>query len=321
MKKGINLPQSPQITEKEGNSAVFRIDGCYPGYGITLANALRRVLLSSLPGAAIVAFKIKGVDHEFSTIPYVLEDVIHIGLNLKKISFKADLEQLLEKNESLKATLKVKGEKVVTAKDIRPPAGIEVVNKEAHIATLTHKKAVLEAELFISAGYGYEPSEMRQKEKLPIGTIALDAIYTPIKRVSYEIENMRIGERTDFNRIIMRIITDGSITPEEAFKEAAGILENHFAFLKHLKEIKKKIQKKGVLTPKPKEKKETILEKPIEELKIPSKIVKLLNKNNIKTVKGLTQRKAESLAKIEGLGEKSLKEIVKALKKYQLSLR
>lgn len=213
----------PKVIKKSDNRAIFEIDNCYPGYGITIGNAFRRVILSSLPGAAITSVKIKGVSHEFSTIPNVLEDVIQIILNLKQIRFKVNADI-----SSLQIELKVNGEKEVKAKDIKTTAEIEVVNKDAHIATLTSPKAKLEMELEIGTGLGYVPVEQRKKDKLEIGAIALDAIYTPVKRVNYEVENMRVGDRTDFNRVKIDIETDGSVEPEYAFNRAAEILLEQF---------------------------------------------------------------------------------------------
>ena len=224
MEHKIPLPQKARAVKKEENRVIFEIDGCYPGYGMTLGNAFRRVLLSSLPGAAIISVKIKGVSHEFSTIPYVLEDVIHIILNLKQIRFKVNSPESLP----LKIELKASGEKEVKAKDIKLSSEIEIINKDAHIATLTDKKAKLEMEIEIQSGLGYVPVEQGKKEKLEIGAIAIDAIFSPIKKINYEIENMRVGDRTDFNRLMIDIETDGSVTPEYAFTKAADILVDHF---------------------------------------------------------------------------------------------
>ncbi len=214
----ISLPKSFKISEKKDNFISFVVEGLYPGYGVTLGNALRRVLLSSLPGAAITEVKIKGVDHEFSTIPAVLEDVITICLNLKRLRFKIYSE------ESQKAILKAKGEKEITGNDFELPSQLELVNPEQHIASLTDKKANIEIEILVRKGIGYEPREMRNREKLEIGQLSLDAAYTPIKRVSFDVENMRVGERTDFDRLILNIETDGTIAPEEALLAATDIL-------------------------------------------------------------------------------------------------
>jgi len=222
METNILLPKNYKIIKQEGNRSVFEIENCYPGYGMTLGNAFRRVLLSSLPGAAITSVKIKGINHEFSTIPHVLEDVIQIILNLKQVRFK------LYSKEPVVLSLKVKGEKKVKASDIKATSDIEIINQDAHIATLTDKKAELDMEIEAASGLGYLPVEQRKKDKISVGHIAIDAIFTPIKKVNYEIENMRVGERTDFDRLIIDLETDGSINPEEAMQRAAQILVNHF---------------------------------------------------------------------------------------------
>lgn len=218
----IPLPLQPKIIEKKGNWARFEIEALYPGYGVTIGNSLRRVLLSSLSGGAVTQMKIKGVSHEFSTIPGVLEDVVTIMLNLKQLRFR------VFSAEPQKATLKVKGEREVLASDFKYPAQVEIVNKDAPIATLTNKKAELEMEIQIEKGIGYLPRELIKKEKLEIGVIPLDALFTPVRRVSFRVENMRVGERTDFDRLFLEIETDGVISPQEAFSQASEILVRHF---------------------------------------------------------------------------------------------
>ena len=210
-----------KISEKD-NIGVFEIEALYAGYGLTIGNTLRRVLLSSLPGAVITQVKIKGIKHEFSTIRGVLEDVIELSLNLKKIRFK------IFTNEPQILTLKAKGETKVKASDIKLNANVEIVTPDVHIATLTDKKAELEMELMVEKGLGYLPAESRKKEKLAIGTISLEAYFSPIRNVSYSIENMRLGERTDYNRLRITIQTDGSITPSAALRKASRILIDHF---------------------------------------------------------------------------------------------
>lgn len=223
----ILLPHKPKIASQKENWARFEIEALYPGYGVTIGNSLRRVLLSSLPGAAITQVKIKGVQHEFSTIPGVLEDVIMIIMNLKQMRFK------IYADEPQKATLKIKGEKEVKGSDFELPSQVELVNKNCQIATLTEKKAILEMEIQIEKGMGYEPVENRKKKgKLEIGVIPIDAIFVPMRRVSYKVENMRVGERTDFDKLTLEIETDGTITPQEAFLRASEILVNHFLFIK-----------------------------------------------------------------------------------------
>jgi len=217
------LPTKPKITKQEKNKAVFEIEALYPGYGVTIGNSLRRVLLSSLDGAAITQVKIKNVPHEFSTMPGVLEDIIQIMLNLKQLRFKIYTE------EPQKATLKVRGEKKVRGSDFEIPAQLELVNKDCHIATVTDKKTELEIEIQVEKGIGYSPRETRKKEKLEIGTIPLDAIFTPVRRIAFRVENMRVGERTDFDRLFLEVETDGTILPEDAFCRASEILVKQFS--------------------------------------------------------------------------------------------
>lgn len=221
------FPQKPKIIseDKKEHSATFEIEELASGYGITIGNFLRRVLLSSLEGAAITSFKIKDVPHEFSTIPGILEDVVEIMLNLKKIRVK------LFGKESQILFLSKKGEGEIKAKDVEKNANVLIINPDALIATATAKKADLEIELTVETGIGYSPVEQRKREKLKIGTILLDAIFTPVQKVSYEIENMRVGERTDFNRLKLFIQTDGTIAPEEALNQGLIILANHFLAL------------------------------------------------------------------------------------------
>jgi DNA-directed RNA polymerase subunit alpha len=251
MEYKIPLPLKAKIIKKSDNHAIFEIDNCYPGYGITIGNAFRRVLLSSLEGAAITSVKIKGVSHEFSTIPNVLEDVIQVILNLKQVRFKVLAKEVFP----IKVELKASGQKEVKAKDVKLTSDVEIINKDIHIATLTSPKAKLEMEIEIGTGLGYLPVEQRKKEKLEIGSIALDAIFTPIKKVNYEVENMRVGEKTDFNKVKIDIETDGSINPEQAFIKAADILVEHFGvFASEKKEVEAIKEKKVKKTKKSKKK-------------------------------------------------------------------
>lgn len=219
----ISVPQQPKVTSLGENHSKFEILGCYPGYGATLGNAIRRVLLSSLDGAAAQSVKIKGVSHEFATIPGVMEDVVQLLLNLKQIRFRMHGD-----DETVKVTIKAKGEGEVTAGDIKAPSSVEIVNPAYKIATLTDKKAELELELEIGKGIGYVPIEARDGEDREIGVIALDSIYTPVRRVNYEVENMRVGKRTDYDKVSIEVVTDGSITPETAFAKSIDILVGQF---------------------------------------------------------------------------------------------
>jgi len=306
----VSLPLRPKLTEKKGNRATFEIEALYPGYGVTIGSALRRVLLSSLPGAAITQVKMKGVPHEFSTIPGVLEDVINIILNLKQLRFR------LFTAEPQKATLKVKGERTVKGLDFQLPSQVELVNKDFPIATLTSKSADLEMEIQIEKGLGYEPVERRKKEKLPIGVIAIDSIFTPIRRVSYQVENMRVGERTDFDRLKLELETDGTILPEEAFYQASEILVKHFSTLGET-------FKKEEVAPRPKKELavEDLTKIKVEDLKISARTLNALLKNNIKTVNGISRKSEEALLNLEGMGEKGIKEIRRVLKKFGLELK
>jgi DNA-directed RNA polymerase subunit alpha len=325
----ISLPSSPKIIKQEGSKAFFEIEGCYPGYGITLGNALRRVLLSSLGGAAITGVKIKDVQHEFSTIPFVAENVLDIILNLKQIRLK------LHSDQPVKIFLKAKGEKEVSAKDIETPSEVEIINKDVHIATLTDKKAALEMEMAVGRGLGYEPVGSRKHERLEIGQIAIDAFFTPVKKVNFEVENMRVGERTDYNRLRIEIETDGTISPSEALERAGKILTDHFMVIsdfsqkKETKSNKKKEKQEDKEAVKSGKAKTGAVGKAtsspaaikIEDLKISSRIVKNLAEVGIKTAGGLAKKTEEGLKEVKGLGEKGVEEIKKALKKTGLSLK
>lgn len=221
----IQLPEEVKIISKDENKATFEIAPLYPGYGVTIGNSLRRALLSSLKGAAIVSVKIKSVNHEFSTIPGVLEDVMEIIMNLKNIRLR------LLTDGPATMSLKAKGEKKVTAEDIKVPSEIQIINLNQHIATLTDKKNELDMEFVVEKGTGYEPAEQRQKEKLSVGMITIDAIFSPVESVNFIVENIRVGQRTDYNKVVLDIKTDGTISPEEAVYKASQILIQHFQII------------------------------------------------------------------------------------------
>jgi len=218
----ITLPSKLEIKDAKNNRAEIILEPCYPGYGVTLGNALRRVLLSSLEGAAIIAFKVNGVMHEFSSLPNVKEDLVEMILNLKRIRLKTYSEEVITLN------LKVKGEKVVKAGDIEKNSDVEISNPDQVIATLTDKSAELEMELKVQKGRGYVTVEERSKEKVELGIIMIDALYTPVVNVGFEVEQVRVGGRTDYDKLVMRLETDGSLTPREALTKAAEILVSHF---------------------------------------------------------------------------------------------
>lgn len=211
------------VKEDEKNG-VFEIGGLFAGYGLTVGNALRRALLSSLPGAAVTEIKVKNAPHEFSTIPGVKEDIVEILLNFKKLRFR------LHTDETQVLSLKLKGEKTVTGGDIKLNAEVDLMNPDEVLAHLTAKDAELDIEITVERGLGYVPVEARKTEggRLSIGTIAIDAIFTPVQHVNYTIEDMRVGDRTDYNRLRIEITTDGSISPSAAIHKAANILKDHF---------------------------------------------------------------------------------------------
>lgn len=240
--KEVLLPTKINYTEIGPSHGKVVIEPCYPGYGLTLGNALRRVLISSLPGSAVTAVKIKGVNHEFSTIPHVKEDVVDLILNIKLLRV-----QLLD-SESSTLTIKSKGEKKITAKDIEVKSDVKIVNPDLHLATLTDKSAELEMELIVENGLGYNPVEAREKEKPEIGTIVIDAMFSPVKKVSFDLENVRVEQMTNFDKLTLEIETDGMITPQGAFTQACQILLNHYHLLSEAIGEKPKGKKKSVKT-------------------------------------------------------------------------
>jgi len=224
------LPSKISFEEAGPSKGILTVEPCYFGYGTTLGNALRRVLLSSLPGAAVTAAKIKGVDQEFSAITNVKEDALCICLNLKNLRMK------VFSDEPVKLVLKAKGQKVVTAADFEKNSDVEIINTDLEIATLTDKKAELEMEVTVSQGRGYIPTEERDKEDVEIGTILVDAVFTPVQKVGYQVVPTRVGDITNYDKLMMDIETDGTVTPEEAVKQAANILIEHFSLLTDKKE-------------------------------------------------------------------------------------
>src|SRR3989338_5557085 len=214
----VALPSKPKPIREEGSMGVYEIEGLYPGYGHTLGNSLRRIILSSLPGAALTSLKIDGVLHEFSTVEGMSEDVITFILNLKKVRL------LMHTDEPQEITLSIKGAKKVTARDITVSGQVEILNPDQYLCELTDKNAVLNVEMKAEKGLGYLAKESIQKEKVEIGTIALDAAFTPIRRVNYEVETMRVGDRTDYNRLKITIETDGTLTPRVALETAIDVM-------------------------------------------------------------------------------------------------
>lgn len=304
------LPQKPQYTALGEHHGKFEISGCYPGYGTTLGNALRRVLLSSLEGAAVKSIKVKNVSHEFSTLPGVLEDIVQIILNIKKVRFRVEGDLL----EPVRLTLKAKGEGPVTAKAIKTVGGVTVVNTDLVIATLTDKKATLEIELEVDKGLGYVPVEQQERAEKEIGLIAVDAIYTPIKRVNYEVENMRVGKRTDFEKITLEIVTDGCLTPEEAFDRAAQILvEQSSALLLGDIDAAESDEHEAEMS------EESKADERFAALS--TRVRKSLAAIGVTTFEQLSKYTEDELNALDGMGEKAVKEIKEALTAAGLSLQ
>jgi len=318
----ILLPQKPKYTFSDEKTGLFEIEGCYPGYGTTLGNALRRVLLSSLPGAAITSVKIKNAKHEFSTIPNVAEDIIQIILNLKQVRFR------LFSDESVKVTLKAKGEKMITSEMIECSSNVEVVNKDAHIATITSPKGEIEMELEIASGIGYIPVEQQEREGKEVGVIAVDSIYTPIKRVNYTISNMRVGKRTDFEKISLEVSTDGSVSPLEAFSKAVDILVDQFSVFKTMQDPEEEKEEETQIEEtekEPKEKKEEVADPKkteVTELKnLSTRTLNVLEKSKVMNVGDIVKMNEIQLSELDGMGAKGIKEIKKAIGDFGLNLK
>lgn len=318
----IIMPSKPRIVQEEGNKGVFEIDGLYPGYGHTLGNSLRRIILSSLPGASVTSIKIDGVSHEFSTIEGIKEDVIVMILNIKKLRFK------MASDEPQIVTLSVRGPKVITGADIKTTGQVEILNGDQYIAEITGKVS-LNMEIKIEKGLGFISKEVMQKEKVDIGTIAVDAIFTPIRRVAYEVENMRVGDKTNHNRLRISIETDGTLTAREALTRSVEIMINQLKAIVDFKEeeiiIDKKEIKKEIKEKEEDEKNEEdftdILKTRTDSLDLSTRTLNALTAANIRTLGGLARKKKEDLLEVEGIGEKGITEIKKVLGKYGFNLK
>jgi len=313
--KQVLLPSKPRIVSEEGFSGSYEIDGLYPGYGHTLGNSLRRIILSSLSGVAITSIKIKGVDHEFSSVAGVKEDVISLILNLKKVRIKmlTDEPQTVELN--------IKGVKEVTAGDITVPGQVEILNPDLYIASLGSKSAELSIEMKIEKGLGYVPKEILQKDRTEIGYIALDAIFSPIRRVNYEVENMRVGDRTDFNKLRLFIETDGTITPKEALEESIYIMIGQLKAIVGFKEPEIVVKETKEEATDSKENDAEFLKTRIETLDLSARTINALSNGNIRTIGGLARKKEKDLDEVEGLGNKGIQEIKKVLSNYGIILK
>ncbi|HNW71817.1 MAG TPA: DNA-directed RNA polymerase subunit alpha [Candidatus Paceibacterota bacterium] len=316
----IIMPSKPRIVLEEGNKGVFEIDGLYSGYGHTLGNSLRRIILSSLPGASVTSIKIEGVSHEFSAMDGIKEDVIIMILNIKKIRFK------MLSDEPQTVNLSIKGPKVVTAEDIKISGQVEILNPDLYIAEVTGK-VNLNIEMKIEKGLGFISKESLQKEKVEIGTIAVDAIFSPIRRVSYEVENMRVGDRTNHNRLRMYIETDGTLTPREALSRSIEIMINQLKAIVDFKEPEEIVEEKKIeVEEKDKEEKKEddftdVLKTRTDNLDLSTRTLNALTAANIRTLGGLARKRREDLLEVEGIGEKGINEIKKVLSKYGFNLK
>ena len=302
-----------QCVEKseDGSYGKFVIEPLERGYGTTLGNAMRRILLSSLPGAAVTSVKIDGVLHEFSTIPNVKEDVIEIILNLKGLAIKAEGEV------PTTVTIDVAGPGSVTGADIRSDGTVTIVNQDHHIATVS-ENGRLYMEITVDTGRGYVLAEKNKESNQPIGILPIDSIYTPVKRVNYIVENTRVGQITDYDKLTLEIWTNGTIDPEEAVSLSAKILIEHFKLFLSLTDHADKVE---IMVEKEEDRKDKLLEMTIEELDLSVRSYNCLKRASINTVQELTQRSEEDMMKVRNLGKKSLEEVEQKLAALGLSLK
>ena len=292
----------------------FVVEPLERGYGITLGNSLRRIMLSSLPGAAVSQVKIEGVLHEFSSIPGVKEDVTEIIMNIKNLSIKNSSDT----NEPKTAYIEFNGEGVVRASDIQVDQDIEIMNPDQVIATLSGKDAKLYMELTITKGRGYVSSDKNKTGDLPIGVIAIDSIYTPVERVNITIENTRVGQVTDFDKLTLDVHTDGTLAPDEAVSLAAKVLSEHLSLFIDLSENAKTAE---VMIEKEDDEKGKVLEMSIDELELSVRSFNCLKRAGINTVQELASKTSDDMMKVRNLGRKSLEEVLAKLDELGLSLR
>jgi DNA-directed RNA polymerase subunit alpha len=302
--------ETVEINEN-GSYGKFVVEPLERGYGTTLGNSLRRILLSSLPGAAATSVKIEGVLHEFSTIPGVVEDTTEIILNLKRLSLK------IHSDEEKTLTIDAEGPGVVTAADIRGDSDVEVLNQDLHIATLA-EGAKLFMEITANRGRGYIPADRNKKEDMEIGVIPIDSIYTPIERVNYTVENTRVGQVTNYDKLTLEVWTDGSIRPDEAVSLGAKILTEHLMLFVGLTD---KVRDTEIMIEKEDDKKEKVLEMTIEELELSVRSYNCLKRAGINTVQELCSKTEEEMMKVRNLGRKSLEEVQEKLQELGLALR
>jgi DNA-directed RNA polymerase subunit alpha len=300
---------------EEGHKGVFEIDGLYPGYGHTLGNSLRRIILSSLPGAAITQVKIEGAEHEFATISGIKEDVITILLNLRRVRLNSHVD------EPMTLTLNKSGAGVVTAADIDAPSQVDILNPEQPIAEITTKSGKLQIDLTIEKGLGYVPREVHQRDKVEIGTIALDAVFTPIRRANYEVENMRVGDRTDYNRLRMIIETDGTFTPKEALEKAIEIMIHQLKSVIGFQDIAPAEPEAVEAPAEAPELDPEVLKTRIEALDLSPRTLQALEEASIRTIGGLVRKRKDDILALEGIGPKGVEEIETILNDMSLNLQ
>ena len=313
MEYHITLPSKPRIVSEEGMQGVYEIDSLYPGYGHTLGNSLRRIILSSLPGAAITQVKIDGVPHEFATIDGARETVMEILLNLKRVHF------VLHGDEPQTISLSAKGTGEVTAKNFNLPSQVEIMNPAQHIADLSGK-ASFELEATIERGLGYVPREVLTKDKVDIGTIALDATFTPIRRVNYEVENMRVGDRTDFNRVRILIETNGTISPRQALEQSIETMIHQLKAIIGFQETAPAAEESSFSGAKEESSIDAAKVK-IADLELSARITSAIEEAGIKSAAGLARKTASALLELDGVGEKAVEEISTALARFGLTLK
>jgi DNA-directed RNA polymerase subunit alpha len=320
MEYSITLPSKPRVVTEEEHEGVYEIDGLYPGYGHTLGNSLRRIILSSLSGAAITSVKIEGVEHEFSTLDGLREDVVTMLLNLKKLRFE------VLGGESQTISVSIKGPKKISGADLTLPGQVRLLNSNSYICEVTDK-ASFNAEFRVERGLGYVPREMLKKERVEIGEISLDAIFSPIRRVNYEVENMRVGDRTDFNRLRISIETDGTISPRAALEQSIEIMITQLKAVVGFREEELPSENLASSAMSDTQSAQNTAETAeamktrIEDLELSARTISSLEKANIRTVGGLARKKEEDLMEIEGLGPKSIQEIKRALANFGIILK
>ncbi len=315
LETNVTLPSKPRVVSEEEFHGVYEIDGLFPGYGHTLGNSLRRIILASLPGATVTQVKIEGVGHEFSTISGMNEDVITLLLNLKRVRFQ------LYGEEPITIHLKKSGAGAVTAADITCPTQVEILNPKQHIAELTAKTSTLDMAITIERGLGYVPREIHQKDKVEIGTIALDAVFTPIRRANYEVENMRVGDRTDYNRLRLSIETDGTITPRAALENSIEIMIHQLkAIIGFQDQSHTPVVAEVALAPEVATPDTEVLKTRIETLELSSRTLAALEAASIRTVGGLVRKSKGDILALDGIGPKGVDEIVTLLETMNLNL-